>query len=130
MENRQAANGKNLEFTFMSECLKKYQMKSTIKYLLIVVLGLVFGVSAYAQSQPSDRLPIADKNSFKGRRELKKERKVKVRMDKHNKKNARKAIKASKASKYTVGKSRKIRLRKTKSKENKTSVVEPKEKAK
>jgi hypothetical protein len=69
---------------------------------------------------------MADKSTIKGRKELKKEKKIRRRTLRHTKRAERKAIKASKATKYTVGKGKKLRPRK-KGKEK--GSTEPKEKA-
>ena len=101
-------------------------MKTSIKFIFILFFSLFMGIESFAQSQPSDRVPMADKSTIKGRKELKKEKKIRRRTLRHTKRAERKAIKASKATKYTVGKGKKRRPSK-KGKEK--GSTEPKEKA-
>ena len=86
-------------------------MKTLIKYL--VVLACVFSINCFAQ-QPGDRHGIADKNTYKGKRELRREMKIKHRSEKNADRQERRAIRHSPIKHYTVGKHKKIRLRKNK----------------
>jgi hypothetical protein len=101
-------------------------MKTSIKLIFILFFSLFMGIESFAQSQPSDRVPLADKSTIKGRKELRKEKKIRRRTERHTKRVERKAIKASKATKYTVGKAKKPRLKK-KGKEK--GSTEPKDKS-
>jgi hypothetical protein len=104
--------------------LKLLKMKNLFKYLL--VFSFLFSLNCVAQ-EPGDSKPLASKSTMKGRKELRKERKVKKHSDGNAKKQERSAIKRSKVKHYTVGKSKKMRPRKSKNKEKKTD--EPKEKS-
>jgi hypothetical protein len=100
-------------------------MKTIIKCLLAI--SLLWCLKLPAQSQPSDRLPLADKSSLKGKKELRKEMKIKRASDRNAKKQERKAIKKHKVSKYTVGKSKRPKLKKNREKKGKGD--SPKEKS-
>ena len=74
-------------------------MKTIIKYLL--VLSLFFSIKGVAQ-QPGDYYTIADKTTLKGKKELRREKRIKRHELRHTKREERKAYKKNSVKKYTV----------------------------
>jgi hypothetical protein len=98
-------------------------MKTIIKYLL--VLSLTLNLNCWAQD-PGDTRGLANKDTWKGKRELKRQMKVKNRSVKNAKKQESEAALRNPVKNYTVGKHKKTRVKKTKNRERRTG--EPKEK--
>jgi hypothetical protein len=96
-------------------------MRNLLKILITVFLFLSMGVFA---QEPGDSRPLADNTTFKGRREMKREKKVKRSERKNAKQQERTSIKKRDFGKKIVIGPRKKR-NKGKNKEKKTKIVEP-----
>ncbi len=79
--------------------LKKEQMKKIIKYALI--FSLLFSLKGMAQ-EPGDSYTLADKTTLKGKKESRREKKIKKNSRKNLKKQEHLAAKKNKVRKYTV----------------------------
>ncbi|MCE3259041.1 MAG: hypothetical protein K0S12_682 [Bacteroidetes bacterium] len=92
-------------------------MKPIIKYLLFFCL--LFGLKATAQ-EPGDSRPLASNSSIGGRKELKREKKVKKQSYRNAKEQERKAWKKSPNNKkFKLGKKSRKKVKKNKEKRNK-----------
>jgi hypothetical protein len=91
-------------------------MKTIIKYAL--VFCLLFSLKGVAQ-EPGDSHPLADKTTLKGKKELRREKRIKKAERKNAKKQERLAARKSKVKKYTIS-LRPNKRKKVKNKEHKT----------
>jgi hypothetical protein len=78
---------------------KRGIMKTIIKYSLIFCL--LFSLKGIAQ-EPGDSYPIADKTTLKGKKELRREKKIKRHARRNTKKQEHLAAKKNKVKKYTI----------------------------